>query len=69
MISKLCEHGSRTEFIIQVLKDVLNENSNQQIIMLAHNKSILMYLYNAIRSRVIADGSVGYYVGGMKRKI
>ena len=68
MISKLCDHGSRTEFILNVLKDVLSENSNQQIIMLAHNKSILIYIYEAIRSRVIAGGSVGFYVGGMKEK-
>jgi superfamily II DNA or RNA helicase len=34
--------------------------------ILAHNKNILTYLYKAIENRRIADGSVGYYVGGMK---
>ena len=34
--------------------------------LLAHNKSILTYLFKAIEHRKIADGSVGYYIGGMK---
>ena len=40
-------------------------NDNQQIMILAHNKSLLTYLYKAIEYRKIA--SVGYYVGGMKQ--
>ena len=47
MISKLCGFSLRTEFIISVLQDVLRENENQQIMMLAHNKSILTYLFKA----------------------
>ncbi len=66
MISKLCGFSLRTEFIISVLQDVLRENENQQIMMLAHNKSILTYLFKAIEHRKIANGSVGYYIGGMK---
>jgi superfamily II DNA or RNA helicase len=34
--------------------------------ILAHNKSILTYLYDAINHHQIAD--VGYYVGGMKKE-
>jgi len=34
--------------------------------ILAHNKSLLHYLYDAITHRKIA--SVGYYIGGMKEK-
>ena len=34
--------------------------------VLAHNKSILKYLHDAIKHRNIE--SVGYYVGGMKEK-
>jgi superfamily II DNA or RNA helicase len=43
---------------------MLLENPNQQIMILAHNKSLLKYLYDAIAAREIA--TVGYYVGGMK---
>jgi superfamily II DNA or RNA helicase len=64
MISKLCAYSRRSEFILRVLIDMLAENPNQQIMILAHNKSLLTYLHDAIHSRNIA--SVGYYIGGMK---
>jgi len=64
MITKLCNYNRRSEFILQVLGDMLRENPNQQVMILAHNKSLLKYLYDAIAARNIA--SVGYYVGGMK---
>jgi superfamily II DNA or RNA helicase len=64
MISKLCTYNHRSEFILKVLKDMIKENAKQQIMILAHNKNLLKYLYDAIESRNIA--SVGYYVGGMK---
>jgi superfamily II DNA or RNA helicase len=66
MIRKLCEFNPRSEFILQVLKDILEENDKHQVMILAHNKSLLNYLHDAIKSREIAEGSVGYYVGGMK---
>jgi len=66
MIGKLCSCNHRSEFIIKVLKHILEENENQQIMILAHNKSILKYLYDAINYQQIAD--VGYYVGGMKKE-
>lgn len=64
MISKLCEYNRRSEFILKVLSDMLKENPNQQIMILAHNKNILKYLHDAIVHRNVA--SVGYYLGGMK---
>ena len=64
MISKLCGYNKRSEFILRVLSDMIKENSEQQIMILAHNKSLLTYLHDAIDARKIA--SVGYYVGGMK---
>jgi superfamily II DNA or RNA helicase len=64
MISKLCEYNRRSEFILKVLNDMLQENPLQQIMVLAHNKNILKYLHDAIAHRNIA--TVGYYVGGMK---
>jgi superfamily II DNA or RNA helicase len=64
MISKLCEYNRRSEFILKILSDMLYENPNQQIMILAHNKNILKYLHDAIAHRNIA--TVGYYIGGMK---
>jgi superfamily II DNA or RNA helicase len=66
MITKLCEYNHRSEFILRVLVDLLRENENQQIMILAHNKNLLKYLFDAIKHRNIADSSVGYYIGGMK---
>jgi superfamily II DNA or RNA helicase len=64
MITKLCQYSHRSEFILRVLKRELEIKKDQQIMILAHNKSLLSYLFNAIEHRGIA--SVGYYVGGMK---
>lgn len=64
MIKKLCDFNERSEFILRVISDEIQRDPSQQIIVLAHNKSLLTYLHNAISSRNIA--SVGYYVGGMK---
>lgn len=64
MIRKLCEFNHRSEFILRVLQDTLEETPDQQIMILAHNKSLLRYLHDAIEHRGIA--TVGYYVGGMK---
>lgn len=66
MISKLCEYNHRSEFILKILVDMLEENNNQQVMILAHNKNLLKYLYDAIKHRLIA--SVGYYIGGMKEQ-
>jgi superfamily II DNA or RNA helicase len=64
MIGKITEYSHRSEFILKVLKDMLEENPKQQIMMLSQYKNILAYMYEAIKHRGIS--SVGYYVGGMK---
>jgi hypothetical protein len=64
MIVKLCEYGPRSDFIVKIIRDLIDENPGNQIMILAHNRSLLTYLYDAIQHKNIA--SVGYYVGGMK---
>lgn len=66
MIRKLCESTRRSEFILNVVYDLLQENAHHQIMVLAHNKSVLKYFHDAIQHRQWA--TVGYYVGGMKEK-
>ena len=66
MISKLCSYSHRSEFILRVVVSELEMNQDQQIMILAHNKSLITYLHDAIAHRNIAGGSVGYYIGGMK---
>jgi superfamily II DNA or RNA helicase len=64
MVSKICQYSHRTEFILEVLKKELAEKAGQQVMILAQQKNILVYLHKAIEHRKIA--SVGFYVGGMK---
>lgn len=69
MISKICDYGPRSDFIVKVLTDVLKlycSEEKGQVMILSHNRSLLTYLYNAIEYRKIA--SVGFYVGGMKER-
>lgn len=69
MISKLCEYGPRSDFIVTVIHDLIKENEHKQIMILAHNRALLKYLYDAIHHRISnEDSTVGYYVGGMKEK-
>jgi len=66
MITKICDFNIRSEFIIKVIEKELKEKEDQLIMVLAQNRSLLKYMFNAISHRNIA--SVGYYVGGMKEK-
>jgi superfamily II DNA or RNA helicase len=64
MLGKISNYNRRSEFILDVLKDMPEENPKQQIMMIASYKNILAYMFQAIQHRNIC--SVGYYVGGMK---
>ena len=64
MISKLCNFNRRSEFILKILGDLLSENPEQQIMILAHNKSLLSYFDAAIKHKELCD--CGFYIGGMK---
>lgn len=64
MISKLSEFGPRSDFIVRILKDLVQENTSVQIMVLCHNRCLLKYFYEAIQHQGFA--STGYYVGGMK---
>ena len=64
MLSKICNYNRRTEFIIKILKDMIQENPKQQIMIIASYKNILKYMFDAINHHNIT--TVGYYVGGMK---
>jgi len=65
MITKLCAFGPRSDFIVRVLKDLIEESPESQIMVLCHNRSLLTYLHEAILHKQIA--STGFYVGGMKQ--
>jgi superfamily II DNA or RNA helicase len=65
MITKLCDYGPRSDFVIRVIRDLIEEEPEKQIMILCHNRSLLTYLFEGITHRNFA--TVGYYVGGMKQ--
>ena len=64
MIVKLCEFVDRSDFIVRVIRDLVAEQPGAQIMILAHNRSLLTYLHDSILDKGFA--TVGYYVGGMR---
>jgi superfamily II DNA or RNA helicase len=50
MISKICAYGPRSDFIVKTIKDLLKENPEGQIMVLAHNRSLLTYLYECLNN-------------------
>ena len=66
MIVKICSYGPRSDFIIRILQDLINEDSTNQIMILSQNRSLLTYLYKSLQHKQFA--SFGFYVGGMKQK-
>jgi len=77
MISKICAYGPRSDFIVKAVRDLLKENPEGQIMVLAHNRSLLTYLHQTLNNTsASASGgraggetpAAGFYVGGMKQK-
>lgn len=64
MISKL-DYPERNLYISNVVKKELKDNENQQIMILAHTKSIVQDLFKHIST---FEESIGYYLGGMKEE-
>ena len=68
MISKLCSYNRRSELIIKIVDHLIkNGGDKRQIMILGHNKVLLHYLYDSLINKNIANGSIGYYMGGMKQ--
>jgi len=63
MITKLCNNENRSAMICNIIQHELQQNNEQQIMILAHNKSLIKYLYEQIE---LFEPSIGYYLGGMK---
>ena len=62
MINKLnCD--DRNNFIVNIVRNELKINNEQQIMILAHTKTLIEQLFLGINE---FEQSIGYYVGGMK---
>lgn len=67
MLTKLARFGPRSDFVVRVLQDLIRDHAGAQIMVLAHARALLTYLYEAITHRQFA--TTGYYVGGMKQAL
>jgi len=65
MISKICSNEARTSMILNVIHHELKDNYEQQIMILAHNKSLIAELFHKAQ---VFEKSVGLYIGGMKEE-
>ena len=65
MISKICSNENRTNMILNVIQHELKDNYEQQIMILAHNKSLIEELFYKAQ---LFEQSVGLYIGGMKEE-
>ena len=65
MISKVCSNENRTSMILNIIQYELKDNYEQQIMILAHNKSLINELFEKIP---LFEESVGLYIGGMKEE-
>lgn len=62
LITKLDDNG-RNQMIFNVIINEFKKNPNQQMMVLAHTKSLLQNLYDLLIQK---EPSIGYYLGGMK---
>ena len=65
MLSKISNFVPRSEFLIRIMRDLLQENPHQQIMVLSHIRALLTFLYDHLSKHQI---DVGYYIGGMKKE-
>jgi superfamily II DNA or RNA helicase len=63
MITKLCKNENRTSMIVNIIRYELKRDEKQQIMILAHNKSLINELFINIQK---FEPSIGFYIGGMK---
>ena len=66
IITKLCEYYPRKKFILEIIKNSIQDPLSNQIMVLSQNKSLLEFLFQQIE--IIFPGYSGFYVGGMKQK-
>jgi len=64
MISKISNFPPRCDFVVRILRDLIKENPENQIMVLSQIRGLL----TDIHEKIGGDLEVGFYVGGMKQK-
>jgi superfamily II DNA or RNA helicase len=65
MINNICNFKPRTEYIITILKEVLDKDPGRKILILSERRNQLKQIELYLELNKIID--YGYYVGGMKQ--
>uniref|UniRef100_A0A6C0CLX5 Helicase ATP-binding domain-containing protein n=1 Tax=viral metagenome TaxID=1070528 RepID=A0A6C0CLX5_9ZZZZ len=65
MINVISDFMPRKQFILKILQDLIEEDSEKQIMILSHKRDLLTYIETEINLKTFA--SCGQYVGGMKQ--
>jgi superfamily II DNA or RNA helicase len=63
MISKISNYPPRCDFVVRILKDLIQENPEKQIMVLSQIRGLLTSIHEKM-----GEYDVGFYVGGMKQK-
>jgi superfamily II DNA or RNA helicase len=66
MISKISNFGPRCHFMVRLLRDLIAENPEKQIMVLSQIRGLLTVIHEQLIGYGFDD--VGFYVGGMKQK-
>jgi len=67
MINNICSFKPRTEYIIYLLKELLNKEPDRRVLILSERRNQLKDIEKYIIDNNIANSSYGFYVGGMKQ--
>jgi len=68
MINNVCAFQPRNEYIILLLKEILQKEPERRILILSERRNQLKTIEEYIVSHEIANKDYGYYVGGMKQE-
>lgn len=67
MINNICSFEKRTLFIIDILKDILANDTDRKILILSERRQHLKKIEDELKTRNI-NQDIGYYVGGMSQE-
>ena len=69
MVSKISNFVPRSQFLVQVIRDLIRSQPDQQIMVLSHIRALLTFLHDHLSCPSENERiDVGYYVGGMKKE-
>lgn len=66
MINNICDFPDRTEYIVNIIKNIKKKENKRNILILSDRREHLKQLKKKIDELNLKNSETGYYVGGMK---